>query len=50
MRRFETVEEPRLALQRFRETYNRTWIIERHGYKTPAPVRADQIGWMPMAA
>jgi putative transposase len=50
VRRFETVEELRLALQRFRETYNRTWIIERHGYKTPAQVRADQLDRVPMAA
>jgi putative transposase len=50
VRRFETVEELRLALRHFRETYNRTWIIERHGYKTPAQVRADQSDRMPMAA
>jgi putative transposase len=50
VRRFNTVEELRLALQAFRRTYNRTWIIERHGYKTPAQVRADQLGHMPMAA
>src|SRR4051795_5740518 len=50
LRRFETVEELRLALQRFRETYNQTWIIERHGYRTPAQVRADQLDRMPMAA
>ena len=49
LRRFETVEELRLALQRFRETYNRTWIVERHGYKTPAQVRAAQLE-QPMAA
>ena len=50
VRRFETVEELRLALQRFRETYNHGWIVERHGYKTPAQVRADQIGQLSMAA
>ena len=50
VRRFETVEELRLALQAFKETYNRTWIIERHGYRTPAQVRADQIGPTLMAA
>jgi transposase InsO family protein len=49
VRRFETVEELRLALQRFRETYNRTWIVERHGYRTPAQVRAAQLE-QPMAA
>ena len=30
------VEDLRLALHRFKETYNRTWIVERHGYQTPA--------------
>jgi putative transposase len=50
VRRFATVEELRLALQAFKETYNRTWIIERHGYRTPAQVRSDQLGQVPMAA
>ena len=50
VRRFDTVEELRLALQVFRQTYNQTWIIERHGYRTPAQVRVDQLGRMPMAA
>ena len=44
VRRFDTIEELRLALLAFRQTYNQSWIIERHGYKTPAQVRADQIG------
>jgi transposase InsO family protein len=50
VRHFATVEELRLALLAFKRTYNRTWIIERHGYKTPAQVRDDQIGPMLMAA
>jgi putative transposase len=50
VRRFDTVEELRLALPAFKQTYNRTWIIERHGYKTPAQVRADQRGQLPRAA
>jgi len=50
VRRFNTVEELRLALIAFRQTYNQIWIIERHGYQTPAQVRADQISPMPMAA
>jgi putative transposase len=50
VRRFATVEELRLALQAFKETYNRIWIIERHGYQTPAQVRANQIGPMSVAA
>ena len=50
VRHFATVEELRLALVAFKRTYNQTWIIERHGYKTPAQVRAEQIGSMPVAA
>jgi transposase InsO family protein len=50
VRRFDTVEELRLALRAFRQTYNHSWIVERHGYRTPAQVRADQLGRMPMAA
>ena len=50
VRHFATVEELRLALLAFKRTYNRTWIIERHGYKTPAQVHDHQIGPMPMAA
>jgi transposase InsO family protein len=50
VRRFDTVEELRLALVAFKRNYNETWIIERHGYRTPAQVRADQLGQMPMAA
>ena len=50
VRPFATVEELRLALQASKDLYNQTWIIERHSYKTPAQVRADQIAAMPMAA
>jgi putative transposase len=50
VRHFATVEELRLALLAFKRIYNQTWIIERHGYKTPAQIRDDQIGPMPMAA
>ena len=50
VRRFDTLEELRLALLAFKQIYNQSWIIERHGYKTPAQVRADQIGQLPVAA
>lgn len=43
VRHFDTVEELRLALLEFRETYNREWIVGRHGYKTPAQVREQQV-------
>ncbi len=50
IRRFATIEELRLALLAFQQTYNQSWIIERRGYRTPAQVRTDQIGQLPMAA
>src|SRR5215210_6542239 len=50
VRHFDTVEELRLALLAFRQTYNQSWIIERHGYRTPAQVRAEQTTALPMAA
>ena len=50
VRHFATVEELRLALQAFTDLSNQTWIIERHGDKTPAQVRADPIAAMSMAA
>jgi hypothetical protein len=40
LRRFETVEDLRRALQEFRDRYNREWIVGRHGYRTPRAVRA----------
>src|SRR5689334_982081 len=49
-RRFETVEELRLAPPALQGDLNRTWIIERHGYRTPAQVRAAQLEQGPMAA
>tara|TARA_Y100000294_G_scaffold103550_1_gene96145 strand:+ start:447 stop:1340 length:894 start_codon:yes stop_codon:yes gene_type:complete len=43
VRHFHTIEELRLALLEFRDLYNREWIIQRHGYKTPKQVRAEKI-------
>src|SRR3712207_4235829 len=40
VRSFETIEELRQALLAFRETYNSTWLIARHGYQTPKIGRA----------
>jgi putative transposase len=42
-RTFETIEELRQALLAFRETYNNTWLIERHGFITPAAFRQQQL-------
>ena len=36
---FETVEQLRRALLAFKERYNRQWLVERHGHRTPAAVR-----------
>jgi putative transposase len=43
VRTFETVEELRQALLAFRETYNTTWLIERHGFLSPAECRKRQL-------
>ncbi len=50
VQRSTTIEDLRLALQAFKQLYNQTWIIERHGYQTPARLRAEQSAAMPMAA
>lgn len=36
---FATVEELLAALHAFRDRYNREWLIQRHGHRTPAAVR-----------
>src|SRR3712207_2167759 len=50
VRPFDSVEELRQALLAFRETYNTTWLIERHGFRTPAAVRQSQLSSMALAA
>jgi putative transposase len=50
VRTFETVEELRLALIAFRETYNTTWLIQRHGFITPQAVRQNQLQPADLAA
>ena len=47
---FDTVEQLRLALLEFRRTYNSTWLIERHGFRTPDAVRQDQHSTTALAA
>ena len=37
-----------MALIAFKQTYNQTWIIERHGYETPLrsePIRSAGCRW-----
>lgn len=42
VRHFATVEELRQALAAFAAEYNASWLRERHGYKTPNQIRAEQ--------
>ncbi|WP_243313573.1 integrase core domain-containing protein, partial [Fundidesulfovibrio agrisoli] len=42
VRRFQTVEDLRLGLLAFKDTYNWQWRIGRHGYRSPAQVRERQ--------
>jgi transposase InsO family protein len=50
LRPFRNVEELREALMAFKRDYNNNWILQRHGYKTPAQVRQTQIGSLGCAA
>ena len=47
---FETIEQLRQALLEFRETYNATWLIERHGFIAPAAFRQKQLQPAALAA
>lgn len=47
---FATVEQLRQALAEFAARYNATWIRQRHGYKTPDQIRAEQLGLASEAA
>jgi len=43
VRTFETIEELRQALLAFRETYNNSWLIKRHGFLSPAEYRRQHL-------
>lgn len=47
---FQTIEELRQELLLFQRLYNESWIIARHGYKTPTQVRQEQIHPLSCAA
>lgn len=47
---FDTVEELCRALLAFRDAYNSTWLTERHGFRSPAAVRAEQLSPAALAA
>jgi len=40
VRTFDTVEELRQVLLEFKDRFNKHWLLQRHGYATPAQVRA----------
>jgi transposase InsO family protein len=44
VRHFATVAELTEALREFRRRYNREWLIERHGFRTPSQARGDFVG------
>ena len=50
VRSFQTVEELRLALLEFRELYNSTWLIERHGFLSPTDFRQCRLQSTALAA
>jgi putative transposase len=39
---FDTIDELRRGLRDFAAHHNATWLVARHGYRTPGQVRADQ--------
>ena len=39
LRRFQTIEGLRQALLEFKERYNREWMIQRHGWRSPSEQR-----------
>jgi putative transposase len=50
VRHFATVAELIEALREFQRRYNDQWLIERHGYRSPAQVRRDLTAPIPAVA
>ena len=50
LRRFETVEALLAALHDFRDRFNHAWIMQRHGYRTPAQQREHLLAHAAEAA
>ena len=44
VRSFETLEELRLALLKFKQTYHEQWMLAQFDYRSPAQVRRDLDG------
>jgi len=38
---FKSLEEARAVIEEFIERYNQGWLLERHGYRTPAEARRE---------
>lgn len=49
IRHFETLDDLQAALQEFRHRYNTSWLVERHGFISPAAARQRLTG-LPAAA
>jgi transposase InsO family protein len=49
VRSFETIEELRLALLEFKQTYNEQWMLEKFDYRSPTQARRD-LGALDAAA
>jgi transposase InsO family protein len=47
---FATVADLIEALQEFKRRYNEQWLIERHGYRSPAQVRRYLTAPIPAVA
>jgi len=50
VRTFRTIEEMRLALHAFKDLYNTHWIVQKHGYLTPAKAREKLLAAQEVAA
>ena len=47
IQRFQTFEELRAAVRSFADTYNQSWLLERHGYRTPIEAREHLLALTP---
>lgn len=47
--RFESFEQLRCAVRDFARLYNREWLLERHGYRTPAEAREHLLNQAALA-
>jgi putative transposase len=50
IRFFATVEELLEALHEFKDRYNQHWLVARHGFRSPAAVRAEHQAQLSIAA